>query len=166
MSLEVERLENYLWKDHKKYRGEGLHMKKSILVLIILLLFCSICYAQENNFRVNDNYFTSLEEAYNSITGAVGTIYVENNCTDESVLSIANDKKIYLNLNGKELTIKNAITNNGILFITGKEDEDNVLQSEPDNTSVKNLIVNNSELAIGNVSFHHYGNVPAAWSTI
>ena len=72
------------------------------------------------NYRVNDIYYQTLEEAYNSISGTEGTIVVEKDNTDNSTFTVASNKKITLNTNGKTI-IKtvSGLTNNGTLNIDG-----------------------------------------------
>ena len=73
-----------------------------------------------NNYSVNGVYYPRLAEAYASISATSGTIKVESNNTDNTVVSIASDKNIILDLNGKTITVNgittgNFITNSGTL---------------------------------------------------
>jgi len=82
-------------KAYKKIRmkREGKKMKNmklivNIFIMLSMLMIGSSVFAAGSNFSVGSNTFETLKEAYDSITGASGTIKVEKNCTDSSILTI------------------------------------------------------------------------------
>lgn len=71
------------------------------------------------NYRIETDYFQTLEDAYASVTGTSATIIVEQSNTDSTTFTIASGKNITLDLNGKTITkISRSLFNEGTFTIT------------------------------------------------
>lgn len=73
-------------------------------------------------------YYESLDEAI-SRANNTNTIRVMKNVTDISTVTIAQDKEVKLDLNGKEVTLNKTITNNGAIDIYTSEDNGKIITS-------------------------------------
>ena len=74
----------------------------------------------EGNYNIDGLFYETLYEAYSSINVAEETITVVRSSTDNTPVTIANDKKISLDLNGNTITVDGLksgafITNKGTL---------------------------------------------------
>ncbi|MBR4110385.1 MAG: hypothetical protein IKK43_01670, partial [Clostridia bacterium] len=73
----------------------------------------------KGNYSVDGVYYPTLATAYAAIDGTEGTIVVEADNTDDSVVTIANTKNITIDTRDKTITRTKTISNNGTLTITG-----------------------------------------------
>ena len=75
-----------------------------------------------SNYSVNDVHYRTLQDALSAITGASGTIKVEETNTDSSTFVITGGKTITIDTNGKKITKtgdKIAASEQSTLIITG-----------------------------------------------
>ena len=101
-------------------------MKKTlatILALVLALSLCSIAWAtetqQENVAKVGGTEYATLQAAIDAVSDGENTVVLLKDLTES--ITIASDKNVTLDLNGKTLTNeagKHTITNNGTLTIT------------------------------------------------
>ncbi len=118
----------------------------------------------ESYFKVGNSTFSTLQSAYESISGTTGTITVlQSGIVDNSKLIIENNKEITIDTNGKSLTIENGIENNGTLIIKGKG---TITTPSVDQNKVTYVVSNTGSLTIDGASLINKGNRKATWGVI
>jgi len=116
-----------------------------------------------NNYKVGDNYYSTLEEAINAID-TEGKIVLQENVVDNSKPVVPANKKIMIDLNeNKIIKTTNQITNKGDLTILGNGE---IVTDETSKNKLSYLIYNENNLVLKDVTIENYGNTEKYWYTI
>ena len=119
---------------------------------------------KEKNYSVDGVYFETLAEAYASITGTEETIIkVEQDNTDNTPVTIAEDKNIVIDLNGKTITVNNIngtfITNSGTLEMKDSVGNGKIDMSCENSTISLYVVDNKNKLTITSGTYELLANV-------
>ena len=123
---------------------------------------------EKANYSVDSNLYETLIEAYDAISGDVGsktgTIIVERDNTDSSTFVITSGDIIVLDTNTHTITkVSSEIQNNGTLTINGNG---TIQTEEAEINTLNNIIANTGNLTINGSTFENKGTTMGEWRVL